>query len=514
MNSPEYSASTAVESNYDVAEAKELAKQDLDFFGALAVPEVMTLAFPPIMHAVWQLMCGSLEAIYGFARYAVGLPRGHAKSTVVKLLAMWAIYFSRRKFILIVGASQPLAENILADIWDILISDNMIAVFGDPRDSLEKDAANLKKFSFGGRAVILACMGANSSVRGLNIKFARPDFMIFDDAQTRECALSQSQSKEFQDRLYGTFLKLKDPRTCTYIYIGNMYRDLELEESTPERPLYCCTLRNLKDDPSWISFITGAILADGSTIWPELHSKEALLEELQVDRRAGQEATWFAEVQNDPEANTANRFDFTGIATYSDGDFDQPEGAYIIIDPSRGTAKSDTQAVTHVDIHNGRHCVRATFPVQRNPKALIETVLRYCLNNGIPLICVEDVAYQKTLEFWFNHFLEALQISGIVVQPVNPKKRAKNARILVMFKELFNGLIPVHKDAYSLIVHQAERFDPMVDTNVDDILDTVAYIMDVRVEYAALAFKPLELGFLVQQESVRDYEENNLLGAL
>lgn len=499
------------EQAYSVEEAKELAREDLDFFGSLAVPEVMELAFAPTLHLIWQMLTVKLAEPTGMSRFAIGLPRGHAKSTVVKLLVLWSLFYSRKRFVLIVAASQPLAENILADICDILSEENIVALFGDYRLRLEKDAANVKKFYINDRPVVLAAAGVNSSVRGLALKFARPDFMIFDDAQTREIALSPKLAQEFQDSIYGTWLKLKAPQGCTYVYIGNMYKNVLLEKSTPERPLYGCLLRNLKDDKNWTSFITGAILADGEALWPELHSRDALLDELAVDRAAGQEDTWFAEIQNDPEAQTANRFDYSAINIYKE--LQNPgEGAFLVIDPSRGKANSDQQPVLHVEIVDGVPHLHHLAIEQVNPKMLIENCLKYCLNHNIPLICVEAVGYQETLKFWFDDFIERLGIASIVVQPLSPKSKNKNFRILAWFKSLFAGLVPVHKSMQAQLLYQIQNWDPLEKNNKDDILDCGAYITDVMTEYKELTLRPFELEMIHgAPEEVEDWSANNLL---
>lgn len=483
------------EAAVEVGQAKEAARVSLDFFGALAMPDVFIYNFAPIFVSLWNMLTESILTAKDFARYAIGLPRGHGKSTVIKLLVLWAIFFSKKRFILIVGASQELAENILSDVWDLLQSDNIVQVFGDTVEYNEKAAANLKKIAYGGRPIILAAMGFNSAVRGLNLKNERPDFMIFDDAQTRENALSPTLSKEFASRFYGTFMKLKSPHGCTYTYIGNMYRNVERIDSTQEHKLFGCLMRNLQNDPNWTTYITGAILSDGKALWEELHPLKVLLDELAVDKAAGEEEAWYAEVQNDPDAHTRARLDFSKIIPLDYTEETLPEGACVIIDPATSKSRQkkttkDNQVVTHVDMLSGKPVIRNVMIQDVSSKKLIQNVLEYCLLHSIPLILVEDVAYQYELIFWFNETVNQLQIQGITIEAVSPKGIAKNARIRDFFKAMFADEIKIHKDAYSQVAHQAAIFDPLSEDNLDDILDTCAYIPQAVSLYLPLWAKP------------------------
>ena len=481
------------EVSVDLNEARKAAFDSMDFLGALALPSVVTIAFCAIFKIIWGLLTQALLAERGSRRFAIGLPRGHGKSMVVKLLCLWAILFSKRKFILIVGSTDDLAANILADVWDLLHESNITSVFGSADFDVEKNTSDLKKFSFNGRNVILASIGFNGNIRGVNLKFVRPDIMIFDDAQSRECAMSPAESKKFQEKLYGTFLKLKAPTGCIFIYIGNMYKNVAHPKSTADHPLYCCLLRNFKDDKFWTSFITGALLADGRALWEELIPREQLLEELEVDKAAGQEEEWFAEVQNDPECGSRNRIDFDSIVPI---DYEQNpleiDGACIIIDPATDKPNADDQVATHVDFINGKPCVYNVTVDNSSPKSFIQNTIAYCLRYQIPLICVEAVAYQHTLVFWFEETVKALHISGIQIMPLQPNKK-KNERIGEMFKASYQGEISYHSNCFPQVLAQAKAFDPAVKNNLDDILDTIAYITQVQLLYKHLVYRPITL---------------------
>ena len=186
------SVSETQEISVSVDNAHDAARNDLNFLSALAMPEAFKFDFPKIFLAVWSWLLSYVFLERKFPQLALGLPRGFAKTTFIKIFVLFCILFTKKKFILIISSSASLAENTVADIADMLDETNIKKIFGDWRLGMEKDTQNLKKFGFRGRDIIIAGIGAGTSLRGLNIKHTRPDIMIFDDIQTRECAESHS----------------------------------------------------------------------------------------------------------------------------------------------------------------------------------------------------------------------------------------------------------------------------------------------------------------------------------
>ena len=97
----------------DPREAIKLARRDINFLGALTAPDVFASPFPPFFVALFEMLTAFKKRI---ERFAIGIPRGFAKTTFIKLLCVWYILFSDKRFILIVGASEDLAVNTLSDI--------------------------------------------------------------------------------------------------------------------------------------------------------------------------------------------------------------------------------------------------------------------------------------------------------------------------------------------------------------------------------------------------------------
>lgn len=471
------SASTGVTgaAKFDTGIAREAAKQ-LNVLAALVMPAIMAFMFPPHYLYWWKRATSLASGDKGFPKLALGIPRGFAKSTLVKLLICFIILFTKRRFILIICASEDLATAIVRDVIDMLSHKNVRLLFGSWDAQTDYNKASATSFFYRGRKIILKGVGVGTNFRGISENLSRPDVMIFDDAQTRSCALSPTLAKEFQSWFYGTALKCKDPQFCFYLYIGNMYPKLEIYPATEGRPaLYGCLLKNLKLNRHWESIVTGAVLSDGSSLWEELHGIDVLLEEYEMDCAAMQEATYLAEVMNFDDAVDARLFDESKLRPYPYPDNSFATGKVMIIDPSLGKANSDNQVVGHVEVIEGATVVRELRTLQMSAPQLVMEVIDWCLETGTAAIAVENYAYQGSLGQWFEYFFGELGITHMKILLIRRGAQSKVAAILSMFKELMDGQLLVHPSALPTLLSEIQVFDPLKKANKDGNLDVAAY---------------------------------------
>lgn len=492
-----------METSVNREELLEVMQVDADAFASVVIPEVHTQNYPEILVSFWGALVKSAQEIGKvFPKIAIGIPRGHGKSTMVKLYIVYCIIFTRKRFITIICATSGLAENVLADVADMLDSSNIQTLFGNWRTHLTKDTQILKKFSFRGRDIVLAALGSGGSFRGLNIKNARPDLMVFDDSQTKDCAESRVEADAYISWFVSTAMKAKDPAGCTYIYIGNMYKELILKKDTQGRVIARgCHLHNLANDPAWVSYISGALLADGTALWEELHSIETLLAELASDRRVGKDDEWFAEVQNDPTYQSKVIFDPSLITAISEDDLQAmgvPHSAYMVLDPSLGKSKSDAQAVGVFKVIEDTPILAKIETYRKSIQELTRELIAYCVDNNIPAIFTEDYGMQSLVMTWFDFWISEGRIDGIQVIGINRGKLAKTAAITDYLKSLMAGNQILTSSAKSHVVTQAEAFDPQRTDNTDDILD-VGY-------YGNLVWSREELRSVIQIPLVAEWE--------
>lgn len=470
----------------DSTSVRQSAK-GLNPLAALAMPHVMEFLFPPLYVYFWGRCIKLLtQTDTRFPKLALGIPRGHAKTMFLKLLILFIILYTKRRFILVICARADLANAVVSDVVDMLSHDNIRNLFGNWDEDLEIDRQDTKRFTFRGRTVILKGVGQGTSFRGISEKLARPDVMIFDDSQTKECASSETTALEYAQWFRGTAMKAKDPKFCFYLYVGNIYAKLELAAPTKRQPegLFGCMLKNLKNSRHWESIIVGAILADGTALWEELQSLEQLLDEYQEDIEAGQEEVFLAEVMNDDEAVNTNLFDETKVPPYPFAHDVTEQASYLIIDPSLGKSTSDDQQVGHFKVIDGHTVLWEVRNMQCSAPDLVRQCIDWCLEENIPAICIENYAYQASLGQWFEAVmnpdsdlsLDGISgLAGIEILLVSHGRASKNSRIKSMLKEVMGGDLIIHPQAKAILYSEITTFNPLKTNNRDNTLDVATY---------------------------------------
>tara|TARA_R110002051_G_scaffold310912_1_gene384399 strand:- start:15 stop:2102 length:2088 start_codon:yes stop_codon:yes gene_type:complete len=175
--------------------------------------------------------------------FALAMPRGSGKTSLTEAAALWAILYAHRRFVFLVGATEPLAGNLLQSIKveleanDLLLEDFPEACL--PIRKLERIVTRrlnsegnsvLMKLGAGelnlpwilngknaasAGGVVQVC-GITGAIRGAKSKLPngqtiRPDFVIMDDPQTDESAHSPKQVKLREDTIAGAILGLAGP---------------------------------------------------------------------------------------------------------------------------------------------------------------------------------------------------------------------------------------------------------------------------------------------------------------
>jgi hypothetical protein len=480
--------------NFDRQQAFNLAKTDLNFLASLAMPTVFTVLFPAIHLALWSLMLEKV-GINGFFRLLLGLPRGHAKTTLIKLFVLWLILFSDRNFILIICASAPKAQAFLDDVWGYLAEPNIINIFGDARITEETDNKSQKIFSFMGRTIVLAAVG-QGSVRGLNVRNRRPDVIVFDDVQDKENAESETESNKLLNWVQSTAMKLRSPHRCFFIYIGNKYK---------VSAGCVCILERMQNNPLWISIVTGAILADGTPLWPELHSLESLMEEFQNDLNMGVPEVFLAEVMNDTESQFNTLIDVSKVPLNPyEGEDWLPlcQGKFLLIDVATNKIGADDTVIGLHGIYpfasNGSSddaeepikivCEGLLFG-SMSPGETIENSLILCFKSGANVIGVESNAYQSSLLYWFDRICKERGIEGIEFVEILAKGK-KNGRILNYLKQLLKGEVYLGNEVRPAVFKEALAFKSNKTNNRDNILDMGAHWQQMITKYRHLIKLP------------------------
>ena len=478
----EQAADLSAAYQFERSQVIEACRNDLNFLAPVAMPDTFESNFPPVLLLVWQLITEELAKEHRcFPKLALGIPRGHAKTTIVKLLIVYIILFTKRRYILILSSIESHAVNIIRDVISMLEEPNIVTTFGSWKAGVEINQADQKKFFFQGRAIILHGVGALGKVRGTNLGNARPDVMIFEDVQTREAAQSEVQSKAIEGWMYATAMKAKSPHGCLYLFVANMY------------PTEHSILRKLKKNHKWVKFISGAILQDGSALWEDVHPIEALMEEFEHDLAANQPEVFLAEVQNETNMAAFNRT--VDISKFQKRDIDAPEyvkqARFIVVDPATGKLQA---GLDDLGIGYFETCTEAPLrPVAVDmilapltPYQAIIACLAFCAKYNCRVIGCESNAYQSTYLFWFDFVCKQLNITNIHFVEIYTNDQSKNARVRSVIKAFVAHELETTENTHSAILKQVVDYDFTKTKNKDEALDLCAMATAMVKNYQAL----------------------------
>ena len=433
----------------------------------------MEYEFPPEYIAMTEMV---EEAIFTNDKsdhnFALGLPRGHAKTTWAKIFAAWCFCYSDRQYALVSSSNEGKAQSFIGDVARILRSPNLTKLFGSYQEGAEKDAAGLKIFKYRGKTRVLHAVGANGDPRGYNIDFLRPDIQICDDIQSRDNAKSDVESARLKEWYLSTFYLTKSPKGVVHLYIGNTF------------PYEGCILSQLRKDSNYISFVVGAILANGEALWPELNSLEKLKADFRRLIAAGQPEIFLSELMNDDRSTAAIGFDYSKVAPWDKDEYTPPQGGFIIIDVAGDKKDSDDTAIGACLIYDSytQPHFREVLAGKMNPLDTLKSAMKMAIKYNIRAIFIEAVAYQSSLLFWATFITTNYGIEGFEFIPIQPRRVPKNVRIMDSLRSLQAGEIILHDDVRTIVVHQISSFDVTRINNKDDILDLLDYMKEIPLK--------------------------------
>ena len=192
--------------------------------------------------------------------FAVAMPRGSGKTTLILGAVIWALLYGHRKYVAIIGATEKHAERLLTSIRSSLQNNAMLLEdFPEVCHPIKRlDRINNRangqeldgeptQMTFAKNVVVLPTVrgskasgsivevaGLTGAIRGMQQilstgEVIRPDLVLCDDPQTDESAKSPSQCNEREELLAGAVLGLAGPgkeiagfMPCTVIEEGDM----------------------------------------------------------------------------------------------------------------------------------------------------------------------------------------------------------------------------------------------------------------------------------------------------
>ena len=189
--------------------------------------------------------------------------RGSAKSTRTKLFIAFCICNDRehfRKHMKILSHDMTNCKQFVTDVYNLLVQPRIRQMYPEIFSKTEtKREETMSSFTTATGIKVLADT-VGSSQRGSIQEEARPDFIVFDDFETRETIRSAVKTKSIWDNMQEAKDGLAPSGAC--IYLGNYISELANVQKLIE-----------KESPLDILLII-PILKDGEITWSERYTKE------------------------------------------------------------------------------------------------------------------------------------------------------------------------------------------------------------------------------------------------
>ena len=456
METPILEESEVQPVQFEVAELREALRTVPEMWFHFLLASSLTLPVPAFHIDIFRLLI-----TFTVERFALAVPRGHAKTTIVKLAVVWYFIFSPIRFIVYCSNTTAVALDEVRDIINFLECDNFRAVFGDVEWEKKDGTTGLYIFKIMGKRCIIRALGAGQQVRGLNIDNQRPELLICDDAEDDENSSTEGQRNKFRRWVYGPLFKAC-ARHSKKIWIGNLVSAN-------------CLIHSFCESPYWTSVKYGCILENGQPLWPEMFSLEFLHADFLEYQQAGMMAKWFAEMMNMPvpEGMGLIRADEIGYKEVrTPGDIDH---GFITIDPA--ISKKVTADKTAIVVHGlceGKWQIVDYFTGKVGPIELIRHAIALANYWRVRVIGVESVAYQAALQDFFTYYLAQHQQFGMEVVPLYASGVRKAERITAWAGWIKNGDYFLSA-AENQATTQLLCYDPSKDENDDDLIDACAY---------------------------------------
>ena len=250
-------------------ERKERCRYDFKLFCETYFPEVYQLEWSDDhLRAIEKIQKSVLEG----GLFALAMSRGSGKSSLTETAAIWAMLYGHREFIVIIGASESAALEILDSVkTELEVNEHLFADFPEaiyPIQCLDGIANRCAGQLYKGErtritwtaneivlptiagslssGILVRVAGITGRIRGMKYKkpdgrTIRPEFVIVDDPQTTESADSVEQTRKRVRVLAGDILGLAGPgkkisgiMPCTVIRPGDMAEQILDKTKHPE----------------------------------------------------------------------------------------------------------------------------------------------------------------------------------------------------------------------------------------------------------------------------------------
>jgi hypothetical protein len=450
----------------DTADVVEGLRSGPELFIQFFLGELLALPVPAFHVEVFVLLI-----TFQFAKFALAIPRGHAKTTLVKLAIVYYYLFTPIRFIVYCSNTSPVAKDECRDIINLFDKPNFIRLFGRVKFLKEDGSQGLYIFQIGSKICILRALGAGQQVRGLNIDHTRPQLLVCDDAEDDENTATEDQRRKFKNWVYGALFKAC-ARHSKIIWIGNLVSRH-------------CLIGEFCESPDWHSVKYGCILEDGTPLWPGMFDVDYLRNDFREYQRSGMMAKWFAEMMNMPVPDGMGLIGADEIAYQPMRFSGDMQYGFITVDPA--ISKKSSADNTGIAVHG---FVDEKWQIVEHVKEkldvieLVNRTIDLCYKWNINVVGVETVAFQAALISIFKMVMVQREFHDL--QLVELRANARKQERISAWAGWLKAKNYALTEGEIEVTTQLLQYDPTKDENDDDLIDACAYGPQMITEHMNL----------------------------
>lgn len=472
--------------------------------------------FKSFHRELWEL-CTSNERFV-----AICAPRRHSKSTTVTIVYTLAtLLFRQRRYAVIVSDTESQSTLFIGQIKQILMdSKDIQEMFGIALNEkgeadFEKDTNTdfIVRFKDGGKFRVVA-KGAEQKLRGLLWEGTRPDLIVVDDILNEELVMNKDRRDKLRRWFYGSLIPCRS-KDGVIRFVGTpMNADDILESLMPNEWANSTVVTPLRvysknKNSMWKTMKYRAHSEDFSEIlWPEMHSRESLLELRKELTEQGIPEVYSCEMLCNPVDDSIRFFKKGDLLDIREEDKAKELTYYVSADFAISTAdKADWTvfAVGGMD-SDGILQVRSIIRDRMDGLAISQTMLSLQRIYSPVAFGIEEGQISKAIGPFLNRMMMESNVY-LNITPIRPHKTDKVTRARSIQARMRAGAVKFKKegDWYPTFEHEILQFPRGKHDDQVDALSYLGLIIDKMSEGRA----PEEIEEDLYNEEFEDYEDVN-----
>lgn len=440
--------------------------------------------FKDFHRELWEL-CSSSDPFV-----AICAPRRHSKSTTVTIIyTLCALLFRNRKYCVIVSDTEAQSTLFIGQIKQILTDSKdiqemfEIALNEKGEVDFEKDTNTdfIIKFKDGSMFRVVA-KGAEQKLRGLLWDGGRPDLIIVDDILNEELVMNKDRRDKLRRWFYGSLIPCRSKDGIIRFVGTPMNADDILESLMPNEwasdtvvePLRIYSKRKKS---MWKTIKYRAHDETFSNIlWPEMHSKDALIELRKELTDQGIPEVYSCEMLCQPVDDSIRFFKKNDLLAMNDADKQKDLTYYISVDLAISTGdKSDWSVFVVGGMDSeGILYIRNVVRDRMDGLDIVQTMLSLQRLYNPVAFGVEEGQISKSLGPFLNRTMMEQNVY-LSVHPLRPHKTDKVTRARAIQARMRASAVKFDKNAewYPVLEHEVLQFPR---GKHDDQVDGLSYL--------------------------------------